>query len=81
MKTKLAATLAVAAALVAGSLLVAHAQQAKSSSSGDPRLDKIIQQNEKLLQQNDQILQGQDDIKKTLKELQEGILQVRRRTS
>ena len=76
MNTKYAAIFALAVGLVAGSLFVAQAQtqvQVKPTPP-DPRIDK-------LLEQNDQILKSQDQIIKDLSDLKEGILQLRRRSS
>ena len=71
-KTRL--VLCLAALFVAGGLYLAHAQTAPAPKDGDPRLDKIITQNE-------QILKNQDDLKKTLDSLRQDVLQLRRRSS
>ena len=73
MNAKFAAVFAVAAALVVGSLLVAHAQT-ENKPLPDPRIDKLLDQNEK-------ILKNQDEILKQLGDLKEGVLQLRRRSS
>jgi hypothetical protein len=76
MNTKFAAIFALAVGLVAGSLFMAQAQtqtQAKAPPP-DPRIDKLIEQNE-------QILKNQDQIIKDLNDMKEGILQLRRRSS
>ena len=76
MNTKFAAIFALAVGLVAGSLFVAQAQtqvQVKPPPP-DPRIDKLIEQNDLMLKNQDQIL-------KDLTDLKEGILQLRRRSS
>lgn len=74
MNTKLVAILALAAALVAGSLFVAQAQNQTKLPPADTRIDKLLEQNEK-------ILKNQDEILKQLGDLKEGVLQLRRRSS
>lgn len=74
MNTKHVAIFALAAALIAGSLFIAQAQSENKPAVSDPRIDKLIEQNEK-------ILKNQDEILKQLGEVKEGILQVRRRSS
>jgi hypothetical protein len=80
MNTKFVAIFALAAALVAGSLFVAHAQSeskptpAITAVPADPRIDK-------LMDKSDQILKNQDEILKKLADIKEGVLQVRRRSS
>jgi hypothetical protein len=70
MKTKLIVSICVAATLA---VAIALAQENKSSTQ-DPRIDKLIEQNA-------QILKNQDEILKKLDKLDQGLLQVRRRTS
>ena len=70
---KIAAALCVAAALVAGTFVVAQAQNQQKPPS-DPRIDKILEQNE-------QILKNQEEIIKTLADLKESILILKRRSS
>jgi hypothetical protein len=74
MNTKTVALFVVAAGLIAGSLFVAHAQGENKTATPDPRIDKLIEQNEK-------ILKNQDAILKDLADLKEGVLQLRRRSS
>ena len=77
MNTKFVAIFALAAALVAGSLFVAHAQSDNKPApvaQADPRIDK-------LMEKSDQILKNQDEILKQLADIKEGLLQVRRRSS
>ena len=77
MNSKFVAIFALAAALVAGSLFVAHGQSENKPvavAASDPRVDK-------LLEKSDQILKNQDEILKQLGEIKEGLLQVRRRSS
>jgi hypothetical protein len=61
---------AVAALLVAGSFGLSQA----STSSGDPRLDQIIEQNEK-------ILKNQEDMQKQLAQIKDWVDWLRRRSS
>jgi len=74
MNSKYAAIFALAAALVVGGLFLARAQTPVKPPPPDPRIDKIIDQ-------NDQILKNQDQILKDLSDLKEGVLQLRRRSS
>ncbi|HUI07404.1 MAG TPA: hypothetical protein VL486_10415 [Verrucomicrobiae bacterium] len=74
MNIRLVALFALVAGLIAGSLFVARAQSESKSAVLDPRIDKLIEQNEK-------ILKNQDDILKQLADLKEGVLQLRRRSS
>lgn len=74
MNTKFAAIFALAVGLVAGSLFMAQAQTPVKPPPSDPRIDKVIEQ-------NDQILKNQDQIIKDLNDLKEGVLQLRRRSS
>lgn len=74
MNIKHVAILALAAGLIAGSLFITHAQGENKPAASDPRIDKLIEQNEK-------ILKNQDEILKQLGELKEGVVQLRRRSS
>jgi hypothetical protein len=74
MNAKLVAVFALAAGLIAGSLFIAHAQGEAKPAVLDPRVDKLIEQNEK-------ILKNQDEILRQLAEVKEGVLQIRRRSS
>jgi hypothetical protein len=76
MNNKLVVTIALAVGVVAGSFFIAQAQdQTKAAvAAADPRIDK-------LLEQNDKILKNQDEILKQLADLKEGVLQIRRRSS
>jgi hypothetical protein len=74
MNTKFAAIFALAVGLVAGSLFMVQAQTPVKPPPPDPRIDKVIDQ-------NDQILKNQDQIIKDLNDLKEGVLQLRRRSS
>jgi uncharacterized membrane protein YccC len=67
---KIAVILCIAAALAAATYVYAQTK----SAPADPRLDKLLEQNEK-------VLKNQDDILKKLDELKEGVLQIRRRSS
>ncbi len=72
MKTNFVVTLCVAGLLAAA---VTWAQSAKNpATTSDPRIDKVIEQNEK-------ILKNQEDILKKLDELQGGISVLKRRSS
>ncbi len=74
MNTKFVPILMLAVGLVAGSLFVAQAQSETKPAPPDPRINK-------LMEQNDQILKNQADILKQLGEIKEGVLQLRRRSS
>lgn len=74
MKAKYIAIFTLAVGLIAGSLFIAQAQTEVKPPVPDPRIDK-------LLDQNDKILKNQDEILKQLADIKEGVLQVRRRSS
>ena len=69
---KIAFTLCIVAALAVATYV--YAQSESKSAPADPRIDKLLEQNEK-------ILKNQDDILKQLADLKEGVLQIRRRSS
>lgn len=62
------------AGLLAAAALAAAPQQGDGKATADPRLDKVIEQ-------NDQILKNQQEILKSLGELRQEVLQIRRRSS
>ena len=68
---KIAYALCFVAALATATYVYAQSQ---SKPPVDPRIDKLLEQNEK-------ILKNQDDILKQLADLKEGVLQIRRRSS
>jgi hypothetical protein len=72
MNPKTLATFCIAAVLVAGTYVLA--QSTGNSTGGDPRLDKILEQNEK-------ILKNQDEILKQLGVINERIFVMYRRSS
>ena len=74
MKPRLFLTVAVAALLVAGTFAIAQAPTQPKPASADPRIDKLLEQNE-------HILKNQDDILKALADLKESMLILKRRTS
>jgi hypothetical protein len=74
MDAKYVAIFTLAAGLVAGSFFIAQAQSDVKPPAPDPRIDKLLDQNEK-------ILKNQDEILKELADIKEGVLQVRRRSS
>lgn len=74
MNIKNIAIFVLVAGLIAGSLFIAQAQSENKPAVFDPRIDKLIEQNER-------ILKNQDEILKQLGEVKEGVLQMRRRTS
>jgi hypothetical protein len=75
MNNKTIATVILVALIAAGTLVFAQQQAATPAKpAGDPRIDK-------LLEQNAQILKNQSDMDKKLDDIKEGLLQVRRRTS
>jgi hypothetical protein len=73
MKKHHIASLATAALLIAGTWAVAQSQ-APVAVKPDPRIDR-------LLEQNDQIMKAQQDILKALTELKTDMTQLRRRSS
>ena len=73
MNHKVLTTLAVAAVIAVGGLFISKAS-GETKPASDPRVDKLIQQNE-------QILKNQQDIMKTLEQLRTEITQLRRRSS
>ena len=73
MKTKLFATVCVALALATAIALAQDKDPAKTAKP-DPRIDKVIEQNE-------QILKNQDAILKKLETIETGMTQLRRRSS
>jgi len=73
MKTKLVVPVCVAVLLVAAAVTWAQSTKSQAAPS-DPRIDKVIEQNEK-------ILKNQEDILKKLDELQGGISTLKRRSS
>ena len=74
MNTKIVAIFALAAGLIVGSFFIAPARAENKLAAPDPRIDKLIEQNEK-------ILKNQDEILKQLADLKEGVFQLRRRSS
>jgi hypothetical protein len=67
--------LAVAALLVAGTFAIAQAPtQPPKAPPPDPRIDKVIEQNEL-------ILKNQDEIMKSLADMKESLLILKRRSS
>ena len=73
MNRKTLIGLVVVSLIAAGSLYLAEAQT-NDTAGKDPRLDKILEQNER-------IIKGQEEIQKTLGELKQDLLQLRRRSS
>jgi stress response protein YsnF len=72
---KIVAVFCIVAALAAGTFVLGQAQQNQpKATASDPRLDKLIEQNE-------QILRNQQEILNQLKDIKEGVLQLRRRSS
>ena len=71
MKPRLFLTVAVAALLVAGTFAIA---QAPTQPKADPRIDKLLEQNE-------QILKNQGEIMKSLADMKESLLILKRRSS
>jgi hypothetical protein len=69
----IATALCVAAAIAAGTFVVAQAQN-QPKSPPDPRIDKLLEQNE-------QILKNQDAIMKELTTVKEYVNWLRRRSS
>jgi len=74
MNIKTVALFALAVGLIIGSFFVATAQAQNKPVGADPRIDKLIEQNEKILKNQEEILRQLADVK-------EGVLQLRRRSS
>jgi len=83
MKTKLLGVLALTAALLTGTVALAQTAgktklaappAAPAAPATDPRLDKIVEQNEKILKSQQEILQRLD-------KLETSVNQMRRRSS
>jgi hypothetical protein len=74
MNKKSLIALGIAVALVAGTVVFAQSSKPASGQGADPRIDKLIEQNE-------QILKNQEAILKKLDELQTGIGVLKRRSS
>lgn len=75
MKTNHLMVVALAALVVAGAwIATAQGETKPASQSADPRIDKLLEQNE-------QILKNQEEIKKQLDGLKQDVLQLRRRVS
>lgn len=72
MNQKLLTAICLAGALAAATYV--YAQNQTKPAPADPRLDKLIEQNE-------QILKNQQEIINQLKDLKEGVTQLRRRSS
>jgi peptidoglycan hydrolase CwlO-like protein len=80
MNKKIIVSLCVAAALVAGTIVLAQsADQAKTKA--DPRIDQLIEQNKKIQKTQDDILKNQETVIKMLEEVKTGLQQLRRRSS
>ena len=72
---KIAIALCIAAALAVGTFVLAQSQAPlQPKMPPDPRIDKLLEQNEK-------ILKSQEDILKQLDEIKAGLAQLRRRSS
>jgi hypothetical protein len=75
MKTNHLLVVALAALVVVGTWIgTAQGETKPATQSSDPRIDKLLEQNE-------QILKNQAEIKKQLEGLKQDILQIRRRSS
>jgi hypothetical protein len=74
MNTKWIAVITLAVALIAGAIVVAHAQTQPKAAPQTAQLDKIIEQNEK-------ILSNQGEILKAISQLHEDIVVLKRRSS
>jgi len=72
MKTKLLISVCVAVALAVGIALAQEKEQTKPGT--DPRIGKLVEQNE-------QIIKTQQEILQRLEKIEQGLLQVRRRGS
>ncbi len=81
MKTKLFATIAVAAMLAAGGLAIAQMPGQGQPPKPDPRVQKLLEQNEEILKGQEDIKSQLNDIKSDLADLKESILILKRRSS
>jgi hypothetical protein len=81
MTTKFVAILALAAGLVAGSLLMVQAQTDTKPPPPDPRVQKLLDTNDQILKNQDQILKNQDQMMNDIAEIKKGVFQLRVRSS
>jgi len=80
MNKKTIVSLCIAAALVAGTFVLAQsADQAKSKP--DSRIDQLLEQNKKIQKTQEDVLKNQEAIIKALEEVKTGVQQLRRRSS
>ena len=73
MKTNFVVSLCLAGLLAVAAVVWAESSDQAPAAGKDPRIDKLIQQNE-------QILKNQDDILKKIDEIQGGMAILKRRT-
>ncbi len=74
MNGKFLAILAGSALLVAATWVFAQGQVKPAAAPPDPRIDKIVDQ-------NDQILKNQQEMLKAIADIKQDLLQLRRRSS
>jgi len=63
MKTKTVIASCIAAVIVASTLVFAQAPKPASQPIADPRIDKLLQQNELILKNQQEILKQLEDVK------------------
>ncbi len=80
MNTKFVAIFALAAGLVAGSLLIVQAQTA-TTPPPDSRIQKLLDSNDQILKNQDQILKNQEQMMNDITEIKKGVFQLRVRSS
>jgi hypothetical protein len=81
MNTKFVAIFALAAGLVAGSLLMVQAQTATTPPPSDSRIQKLLDSNDQILKNQDQILKNQEQMMNDITEIKKGVFQLRVRSS
>lgn len=81
MKTKLFATIAVVALLVAGGFSIAQEPGQPAPARPDPRIKMMMDQNEQILKNQEDIKASLAEIKGALADLKESVLILKRRSS
>jgi len=77
MKTNHIVSLCAVALLAAAAM--AWGQNAQTAAKPDPRIDKLLEQNEQILKNQAEMLKNQAEILKQLEQVQTTVTQVRRR--
>ena len=79
MNSKLIIALGVAAGLGIGALSWSQAADQGGAGKPDPRVDKLLEQNELILKNQADILKNQAEMMKSLQQLETGVMSIRRR--